>query len=307
MTDRPPLWLAYLRLFRAPAVFTALADILLGFLFTHRDFTPLGELAALLVASAAIYTAGMVLNDVYDVEIDREERPHRPLPSGQIPLDRARWLGYGLLVLGLVASGVASWLAMDYRPTATAAALSFLVVLYDRWLKHMFVGSVAMGSCRALNVLLGMSTSALTLGPVHWLLAAAFGVYIVGVTVFAKQEAEESGRARLILGIGIMLAGIALLAGVPTLLDQAAFVWRRVGAGWYVLVGFLGFMIVRRAAYAVYDPSPPYVQAAVRHCLLSYVMLSAAACLTAREMFFGIVILALLVPTLLLGKLISST
>ena len=44
----------------------------------------IGLLAA---ASALLYSAGMVLNDVFDVELDRQEQPYRPLPSGRIPLD----------------------------------------------------------------------------------------------------------------------------------------------------------------------------------------------------------------------------
>ena len=32
----------------------------------------------------AIYAAGIVLNDVFDYEIDRVERPGRPLPSGRV-------------------------------------------------------------------------------------------------------------------------------------------------------------------------------------------------------------------------------
>ena len=53
---------AYLRLFRIPNLFTAWADILMGFLVVHQGFTPLQPLVFLLIASACIYTAGMVLN-----------------------------------------------------------------------------------------------------------------------------------------------------------------------------------------------------------------------------------------------------
>src|SRR4051812_43545983 len=63
---------AYLELIRAPAVFTALADVMLGFFFAYRPSVydwgfpwtpPWTLLAVLLGASALLYTAGMVLND----------------------------------------------------------------------------------------------------------------------------------------------------------------------------------------------------------------------------------------------------
>ena len=77
--------LAYLQLFRLPNVFTAMADIAMGFWFTQPMFSVRMRLvfALLLLASSLMYTAGMVLNDVFDLEIDRQERRSRPLPSGQ--------------------------------------------------------------------------------------------------------------------------------------------------------------------------------------------------------------------------------
>jgi len=82
--------LAYLRLFRLPNVFTAMADVAMGFLFVRQSLEPISMFACLLVASSLLYTAGMVLNDVFDYEVDRQERPQRPLPSGQIGLRWAR-------------------------------------------------------------------------------------------------------------------------------------------------------------------------------------------------------------------------
>ena len=73
---------AYLQLFRLPNVFTAMADIAMGLLVTYGDQTTPAAPVLLLLASSLIYTAGMVLNDVYDYEVDVQERPHRPLPSG---------------------------------------------------------------------------------------------------------------------------------------------------------------------------------------------------------------------------------
>ncbi|HEY1068189.1 MAG TPA: hypothetical protein VGE52_18845, partial [Pirellulales bacterium] len=65
----PSLWLSYMRLLRLPNVFTAMADVLLGaFLVQDGDF-PWLACALLLLSSACLYTSGMVLNDVYDIEI----------------------------------------------------------------------------------------------------------------------------------------------------------------------------------------------------------------------------------------------
>ena len=91
-----PRVLAYLRLLRLPTVFTALADIFLGFLLTHPTLTtdegpnPLPSFLLLCAASAGLYLSGMVFNDYFDRLIDAEERPNRPIPSGAISPARPR-------------------------------------------------------------------------------------------------------------------------------------------------------------------------------------------------------------------------
>jgi 4-hydroxybenzoate polyprenyltransferase len=70
--------IAWLQLMRLPNVFTAMADVAMGFWFTHESLSPLGQLVLLLISSSCLYTCGMILNDVYDLEQDRRERPNFP-------------------------------------------------------------------------------------------------------------------------------------------------------------------------------------------------------------------------------------
>ena len=80
--------LTWLQLMRFPTVFTALSNILCGYLITHKfravDLFQHGNLGLLLLASAGLYLGGMVLNDVFDAQLDAVERPERPIPSGDI-------------------------------------------------------------------------------------------------------------------------------------------------------------------------------------------------------------------------------
>jgi 4-hydroxybenzoate polyprenyltransferase len=146
-TRKPSRLLAYLQLFRLPNVFTAMADIAMGFWFTHATVSGADWIvfALLLIASSCLYTAGMVLNDVYDLEIDRRERPQRPLPSGRIDARFAKVLGLSLLIAGIVFASAVSALQksqsdipaiIGVRAHSTALALAALILLYNRVLKH---------------------------------------------------------------------------------------------------------------------------------------------------------------------------
>ena len=106
--------LPWLQLFRLPNVFTAIADVLMGFLFINLGYQPVQWLIPLIVSTCCLYSAGMVLNDVFDVEVDREERPQRPLPSGKISVSLARNVGFGLL-----AAGIASAFWRESRPASS--------------------------------------------------------------------------------------------------------------------------------------------------------------------------------------------
>ena len=95
---------AWFELLRLPNVFTAVADVAMGFLITHAAGASAGrwyEFALLAIASCGMYLAGMVLNDVFDVAVDAQERPQRPIPSGRITRSTAARFGWGLLAGGL--------------------------------------------------------------------------------------------------------------------------------------------------------------------------------------------------------------
>ena len=316
-----------LRLMRLPNVFTAIADVLMGFVFARHSFSPGGALLCLMAASGLIYTAGMILNDVFDLEIDRKERPQRPLPSGQIPVAQARVLGFLMLLFGVGFGWLAGYLYQDdrllpiafpWRSGAIATALAAAVLVYDAWGKTTFLGPLNMGLCRVLNVLLGMSLaganpagetfsvagySLLDFTSAQLVVAAGIGVYIVGVTIYAKYEAEQSNTVQLLLGVLVMTGGVVLL-GCAALLTQIRIQPNYV---YWVLLGLLAATILRRSISAAFDGSPKLVQGAVKHAILSIIMLDAAVTLATGAPPYGIVVVSLLAPAVLLGRWVYST
>ena len=123
--------LAYMRLFRLPNVFTAIADITMGFLFVRGSLEPLGTYLCLLSASCLLYSSGMVLNDVVDVDIDSKLRPQRPIPSGQISLNWAKQLAYGMLALGVAMAWLAGFIHADSTPISwRSGAVAIILAIF---------------------------------------------------------------------------------------------------------------------------------------------------------------------------------
>ena len=293
---------------RLPNVFTAIADVAMGFLFAQvvsgsHDAWLFGLLAG---ASCLLYTSGMVLNDVFDLTIDTRERPGRALPSGRISVTAAKRLGWTLLALGVAMAVAAAFVANQPRPAVVGGLLAVCIVLYDGPLKRTPVGPIAMGGCRMLNVLLGMSVASGFLAE-HWLVAGGIGTYIAGVTWFARTEARASNRPRLVGSVGVMLVGIGLLAWFPSWTDDVVPLIRREPERWYLMMAALGALIAYRCLWAVVEPVPARVQMAVKHCIMSLIVLDAAVCCVVRGLGWAVAILLLLAPAMFLGRWIRST
>ena len=299
---------SYLELMRLPNVFTAMADVAMGFLFVQSvgwQWSPGQDswtLAMLVAASSLLYIAGVVLNDVFDLETDRRERPERPLPSGRVSLGAARWLGWKLLTLGVVFGTCSGFFVGHLRPGIVAAVLALCILLYNGWLKRTPAGPLAMGACRMLNVLLGMNAVNAPLSMGHWLVAGGIGVYVTGVTWFARKEADRSSRPQLAMATLVMVLGIAMTAWFPSWSDRMVD-----PQNWLLLMTILGMLIVWRCFWAVIEPVPMRVRIAVAQCVLSIIMLDAVACYAVRGVGWATVILLLLVPAMFLGRWIETT
>ena len=316
--------LPWLRLMRLPNVFTAIADVAMGYLLVHGFVESPAKLACLVAASALLYTAGMVLNDVFDFEVDSKERPFRPLPSGQISMASARSLGYACLVLGVAFGWLAGLLprepaALPWRSGLIASLLAVCVMGYDAWLKSTPIGPLAMGACRFLNVLLGMSTAEKLLGNVvlgygaaELLAAGGIGLYIVGVTWFARAEASISSRAKLAGAMLVMVAGVSVLGasaansiGLPVVgLKDPKYYW--------ALLAALSMPVLLRCGLALADPSPQLVQAAVKRSILSLIWLDAATVAAFSQPvdgfpLYALAVALLLFPAFTLGRWVYST
>ena len=308
--------LGWLRLVRVPNLATAVADVLAGFLVASglREVDWLPPAAGwAIAASICLYAAGMVLNDVFDLEVDRRERPERPLPSGQVALASAAFGGHVLLVVGAVAAAVVGVMASSSRPAVVGLALAAAVWAYDRGLKRSpFLGPAAMGLCRGLNWLLGMTAAGMAGGRL-WLVPLGMGLYVAGVTLFARYEADDQstatdgtaaagGRAAdrlgsLGVGAAVMVAGLATAAGP---------VWRRAGAGlplrgtplppetWLILWSIIAASVLVRAVPALVAPSPARIQAAVGNAIMSIITLDAVLVLAFCGEQWALVVLMLL-------------
>jgi 4-hydroxybenzoate polyprenyltransferase len=278
-----------------------MADIFLGFLIVSGGrFEPFREFGLLLAASSCLYLAGMVFNDVFDVKQDTAERPNRPIPSGAVSLSAAWTLG---LVLCAVGVGLAALVGF---PSIVIAVLIIVAVFaYDWLLKPTAIAPLAMGTCRFLNVCLGASfveslPQVFTTPQV--VAAGCLGIYIGGLTWFARREVVGENKQDLIGGTLVMNAGVVGLCLLVATHSEAN-TWQVVG-----LLVFILATINVRLVKAIRSGQPADIGGGIRTALLSLVLIDASLVLALTAAVpAAIATAALLLPASVIRRWIPLT
>lgn len=246
----------YLRLVRAPAVFSALGDPLAGSLLAGGRVLS-GRSLGVTTGVAALYLAGMALNDYADREEDARERSDRPIPSGAVSAERAAAVGGALMAAGTAAA----WAGGARR---SAPALAAAVLAYNFGLKSTPAGPAAMGACRALSLLTGAEAAGGARGIRRGVGAASLlGCYVAGLTLVARGETESGGNHTVLPGV--LLSGAALLGAA-----------RRGGGRSAAWVGVVAALAGAAAVRAASSPSPATVGGAVGSMIRAIPALDAA-------------------------------
>lgn len=290
----------YLQLIRLPNVFTTPSNILAGY-FAAVTTTTAAEadgvhLIALMVSSGLLYIAGIVLNDYFDIEIDKKERPSRPLPSGKISK------GYALTI-AIVALLIANIIALVVGPISLAIslALTLLIIAYDYQLKYSVLGPFAMGGTRSLNVIFGASPVLLYIDnhsvAIVGVAAASLFFYVSSITILSKKEV---GKERPNSTLVILIVFGVILAIVPLgMLLQ--FEWTFL----LNLSIFAGVTIVTFRQYIAKEV--PSVQKAVRNMVISIIILDSVFVTGTAGLPYGLATLLLIAPVVVLAKKLYVT
>jgi len=191
-----------------------------------------------------------------------------------------------------------------WHTLVVAVFLVAVIFLYDAWLKRTWLGPAAMGTCRFLNVLLGLSVAPGELKAWGWFLALAVGVYIAGVTWFARTEAQESKQNALLAAAGVILAGLVFALAVPALVGESE--QASTSPLFPYLLAAFGCYLAIPLTRAVRNPTPRRVQAAVKRCVLGLILFDAVLA-TALIGIAGILLAVLLIPAMYLGRWVYST
>jgi 4-hydroxybenzoate polyprenyltransferase len=326
----------YLLLIRAPNLFTLPSNILSGyFATTLLGDANITQLLLLIFSSIFLYVAGIILNDYFDINVDRRERPNRPLASGQITKRGALLIATSSIVAGNVLSWSVSW-----NSFIISFCLTIVIFIYNCWLKHNRAGNpLTMGSARFLNVLLGGSSA---LGLVTKMdetlifVGYCLFLYTGSISLLSLKEVSTSERLSNKAWIPIVLSFLTVLLTIGSILlagfsgyFQTAFIFNLIIFSCIMCISFFHLFsrlkrITNLTSQGQYKEGYPKVrkesvdsmkqtnisreiQRKIKTMILSIVVLDSIFLSGLVGIYAGFAVLLLVIPPILLGRKLYVT
>lgn len=268
-------------------------------LIANDSLAPLYPMAMLILATSFLYGGGVVLNDVFDAELDKVERPERPIPSGVVSKRSAAIFGTSLLTAGVLAAALSNTESFFSLPALIAVIIALAAVTYDKWMKHhALMGPITMGFCRGCNLLLGMSIEVLALQHFSFLALVPI-MYIAAITMISRGEVHGGKRTTLQLAALLYIFVIVAILLVSLFQDTLA-----VTLPFVTLFSIMIFIPLQRA---IIKPEGARIGKAVKSGVISLILMNASWAAAFGDIYFAVAILLLLPLSLLLARAFAVT
>ena len=171
-------------------------------------------------ALSMMYVAGSFLNDAFDRDFDREHRPGRPIPAGDVSAAVVFDSGFAMLVSGIAVVAIAAvGLGAGWKPIVAIVGLAALIVMYDANHKDSRFAPLMMTLCRlcvyvtaALLVGRGLSNQVVVGGGLlaaPFLVAAPTGRVVAAISLLDAGACAYAGRPELAIACGVA-CGVAV-------------------------------------------------------------------------------------------------
>jgi geranylgeranylglycerol-phosphate geranylgeranyltransferase len=239
----------YFTIIRPLNVAAAGLAVTVAYLIATETIIP--QVLLLVVVVTFVTAAGNVINDYFDIGIDRVNRPDRPMPSGMVTPPAARAYAVTLFLAGILICLLTNELCI-----AIAIFNSLLLIAYAAWLKRTpLLGNIAVAYLAGSMFLFGGALSGVA-GLIHVLPFALMTFFAMLARELVK-DAEDvegdqaSGAVTIPIRYGIrntilLALFCGLLGGVASLVP---YLWWGTWYVWGILVvdGIIVYACIRAA------------------------------------------------------------
>lgn len=190
-----------IELLRPELPFAAGVCVIIGEIIAHGSFSSLPKLFFGFVWGFFLSSSAMILNDYFDIEVDRVNAPHRPLPSGLILPTTAVTLTIITTLIGLIAS-----VFIGKSAVLLYIIFWFIGFLYNWKLKEMgLLGNLLVSTSVAITFILGGIVVGEPWNKTVWILSVMVFLFDLGEEIAADAMDIEGDKMRNVKSIAILL------------------------------------------------------------------------------------------------------
>jgi 4-hydroxybenzoate polyprenyltransferase len=297
-------------------------DILAGyFVTTINNLTLVNyqNILILVLSSIFLYMGGLITNDLFDINIDKIERPNRPLASGKIKEST-------IILLSILFFGTGIFLAflLTFATIVISIVLVIMILLYNYRLKNGKLRSFLMGGIRSLNVIYGSTTTYIFFTNTNYdffdtsfinitttnLLIVSFAIFfhIFTLTLLSKRETENEDKQyknslnlKNIYIVYLVTFVIILFVGITFIPNKYPF-----------LVFFIAFLlsitiifynkINNRKKNGYLD-----IQFLVKYMIILLILLDTSFVAGSNSIYMSLISISMIFPCLIIGKKVLLT
>jgi 4-hydroxybenzoate polyprenyltransferase len=211
--------------------------------------------------AAVLNAASNGLNQIFDLEIDRINKPKRPLPSGRLSIGQA----WTFTLATFVAAWILAWLVAPggrHECFWLVVGATIITSLYSvppfRTKRLGIWANVTIAIPRgAMLKVAGWSSVKTILGVEPWYIGAIFGLFLLGATTtkdFADMDGDRLGGCRTLpIQFGVRRAAWMISPSfvVPFLMIPAG-AWAGILTGNFWLLQLLGAVMTAYGVYVCY-------------------------------------------------------
>ena len=156
-----------------------------------------------------IAASGNVINDIYDIEIDKINRPERPIPRGSISLKQAKKLFFLFLGIAIILSLLNTLiLSLTFINLALLIFFGFIAWVYAKWGKKSgFLGNIIVGISYSIGLVYGAYLNSEIIPPyILYFFITAFSLLVAREIIKGCEDIEgdkNHGVKTLAIKIGI--------------------------------------------------------------------------------------------------------
>jgi 4-hydroxybenzoate polyprenyltransferase len=297
-------------------------DILAGYFVTTINNLALVNYQNILIlvfSSIFLYIGGLITNDLFDIKIDKIERPNRPLASGKIKEST-------IILLSILFFGTGIFLAflLTFATIVISIVLVIMILSYNYRLKNGKLRPFLMGGIRALNVIYGSTTTYIFFTTTNYdffdtsfintttinLLIVSFAIFfhIFTLTLLSKRETENENKQYInslnlknIYIVYLIIFIIILFVGIIFVPNKYPF-----------LVFFLVFLLsITIIFYNKINNKKKYghldIKFLVKYMIILLILLDTSFVAGSNGIHMGLLSISMIFPCLIIGKKVHMT